>query len=298
MRYASQEAMSRMGSNVGEVTRLLAEMQTSIIAAGMRSFRGDVDRFAIFSLIVRETLQRNALAKAISTHSLAISLSRSFETVRRHVIAMTDAGLCVRGRSGVMVRADVLERPDVAALMRLSHDSFVRMADGLVRLGELPAVTGTARAYDNHVGIAAAIDVMLATVDSNRAIHHDWLDLVLFSTILHANMQRWAQTSDAGGLSPRHAVRAGVIARVLSLPDTTVRRRLTRLTSTGGPVLRLQQGFLVSERWLESDDARATSQRTYTHIRLVVTNAAAHGFPIADPRSAYLDGPPAADTFA
>lgn len=298
MRYAGQEAMSRMGSAVNEVTRLLAEMQTSIIAAGMRSFRGDVDRFAIFSLIVRETLQRDALAKAISTHSLAISLSRSFETVRRHVIAMTDAGLCVRGRSGVMVRADVLERPDVAALMRLSHDSFVRLTDGLVRLGGLPVVTGPMRVYDSHVGIAAAIDVMLATVDSNRAIHHDWLDLVLFSTILHANMQRRAQTLESGDLSPTHAVRAGVIARALSLPDTTVRRRLTRLTSPGGPVLRLRQGFLVSERWLESEDARETSRRTYTHIRLVVTNAAAQGFPVNNPTSAYLEGPPPADTFA
>ena len=55
-------------------------------------------RFAIFSLIVRESLRRNPRGKAISTHSLAISLSRSFETVRRHVIALTEAGLCVRGQ--------------------------------------------------------------------------------------------------------------------------------------------------------------------------------------------------------
>ncbi|MCP3733780.1 hypothetical protein M9979_02645 [Sphingomonas sp. RP10(2022)] len=290
LRLARGRGLQRMGLALGKITHLLAEMQTSINAAGMRSFDGDVDRFAIFSLIVRESLQRSSRDKAISTHSLAISLSRSFETVRRHVIALTEQGLCVRGRGGVMVRPEVLEQPDVAELMRLSHDSFVRFVEALARSGELPSQRPPARPYDRHVGIAAAVDVMLATADSNRAVHRNWLDLVLFSTVLAANLQR---RGDAGvPVGPDHAVRPGVLSRVLNLPETTVRRRLKLLIAGGGPLVRVRDGYLVSRGWLERPEAAETQERTYAHIRLIVANAAAQGFPIDDPASVYLDGRP------
>lgn len=279
--------------SVGQVTHLLAEMQTSIVAAGLRSFAGDIDRFAIFSLIVRESLRRSTRDKAISTHSLAISLSRSFETVRRHVIALTDDGLCVRGRHGVLVRAEVLDRADIAALMRLSHDSFVRFAEGLNALGDAPiARPASIPTYDPAVGIAAAIDVMLATIDSNRAVHRNWLDLALFSTVLYANLQRchaWG-----GPLGPAHAVRPGMLAAALHLPETTVRRRLKLLIEAGGPLVKAPKGFLISGEWLARPEALATSARTYANIRLIVAQAAMQGFPIDDPARVYIDGRPSA----
>ncbi|MEH3158710.1 MAG: hypothetical protein PGN08_07065 [Sphingomonas taxi] len=281
-----------MGLALGKVTHLLAEMQTNINAAGLRNFEGDVDRFAIFSLIVRESLCRNVRGKAISTHSLAISLSRSFETVRRHVIAMTEQGLCVRGRTGVLVRPEVLERPDIAKLMRLSHDSFVRFVEGATQLGEMRALRSVPKPYDPHVGIAAAIDVMLATADSNRAVHRNWLDLVLFSTVLAANLQRRGNSGEKVG--PTHAVRPTVLARALNLPETTVRRRLKALIEPDGPLVRGSAGFLVSKRWLERPEAAETSERTYTNIRLIVAQAAANGFPVEAPASVYLDGRPSA----
>ena len=292
-----------MAVAVGDVTRLLAAMQTSINAAGLRSFDGDIDRFAIFSLIVRETLARNASSRAISMHSLAISLSRSFETVRRHVLAMTEQGLCVRRQGGVMARADILERPDIAALMRLAHDAFVRLVEGLAALGDGNTVRRPAAAtvaYRRDVGIAASIDVMLATADSNRTIHRNWLDLVLFSTVLAGNLHRFDARRGLGDdrLAPAHAIRASLIARVLNVSETTVRRRLATLTVSGGPLTRLREGFLLSEPWLTSPEAIETSRRTYETIRLIVAQAVAQGFPIDDPASAYCDGPPPVVSFA
>lgn len=290
-----------MALAVGGVTRLLATMQTTINAAGLRSFDGDIDRLAIFSLIVRETLSRRAGARAISMHSLAISLSRSFETVRRHVLAMTEQGLCVRRLGGVMARDDVLQRPDIAALMRLAHDSFVRLVEELVARGVASRVAPTVapRPYRHDIGIAAGVDVMLAAADSNRAVHRNWLDLVLFSTVVTGNLQRFEACGDGdtAALGPAHAVRASLIARVLNISETTVRRRLAMLVVAGGPVVRLREGFLLSETWLRTPEAIETSRRTQETVRLIVAQAVAQGFPIADPASAYWDGPPPTVSF-
>lgn len=279
-----------MGLALGKITALLADMQTSIVSAGLRQFEGDVDRFAIFALIVRESLRRGARDRAISTHSLAISLSRSFETVRRHVIALTEHDLCVRGRGGVMVRAEVLERDDIAALIRLAHDAFVRFVEQLATLDELPTMPPLRRPYEPHIGVAAAVDTMLATTDSNRTVHRNWLDLVLFSTTLAANLQRRGESGEPIG--PAHAVRPATLARALHLPESTVRRRLATMTAAGGALERCPQGVLVSRTWLARPEAAATSERTYAHVRLIVAQAVAQGFPIDDPASAYLDGPP------
>ncbi|WP_203309564.1 hypothetical protein [Sphingomonas beigongshangi] len=274
-------------------------MQTRIIAAGLGRFEGDVDRFAIFALIMRETLRGGSRTKGISMHSMAISLSRSFETVRRHVKALISAELCARVQGGVVVHPDVFTRPDIQRLMTLTHDSFVAFAQGLRDAGELPPIRAAAEIYLPTAGIGAAVDVMLGTVESNRAIHGSWLDLVLFSTILCGNLDRQAALCDAPTdpnariqFSGVHAIRASTLTRVLNLPETTVRRRLTRLSAAGGPVQRLRQGFVIHAAWMNREDAVETSARTASTVRLALAAAAVQGFPFDRIESAYLDGPP------
>ena len=238
----------------------------------------------------------------------AFKMAAAFATCRRYLAArrpdvVLGMGGYVTVPGGVMARADVLDRPDIAALMRLAHDAFVRLVEGLAALDDgngarrPGAVTAV---YRRDVGIAASIDVMLATADSNRAIHRNWLDLVLFSTVLAGNLQRFDARRALGDdrLAPAHAVRASLIARVLNVSETTVRRRLATLTVPGGPVIRLREGFLLSESWLTNPDAIETSRRTYETIRLIVAQAVAQGFPIDDPASAYLEGPPPVVSFA
>ncbi|AXJ96783.1 hypothetical protein DM480_01685 [Sphingomonas sp. FARSPH] len=284
---------------IASVTRHLAIMQTRIIAAGLRTFEGDVDRFAIFSLVMRESLRAGTRVRGISMHSMAISLSRSFETVRRHVNALIAAGLCARVQGGVVVNPDVFMRSDIDHLMTVTHDSFVAFAQGLRDAGELPPIRVATECYVPTAGIGAAVDVMLGTVESNREIHGSWLDLVLFSTILCGNLERWAALRDAPQgpderirFSGAHAIRASVLARLLNLPETTVRRRLTRLGAAGGPIQRLRQGFVIQSAWMNRDEALETSARTASLVRMALAAAAVHGFPFDRIENAYLEGPP------
>ncbi|MBM3929565.1 MAG: hypothetical protein FJ335_14085 [Sphingomonadales bacterium] len=277
------------------LTRMLAEMQTSINAAGLRLFDGDIDRFVIFALVVREGLSTGAVPRPISAHSLSISLNRSFETVRRHVNALIEAGYCQRVKGGVIATPGIVERDDVRGMVRLANDAFVRFVEdfqGSARIARdsIPP----ARPYDIAIGVCGAVDIMLSTVDSNRGQHGDWLDLTIFSTVLCANFRRYASDGQALGrtMSDRHAVRPSVIARTLGLAETTVRRRTARLTAPGHALVQLRGGLLVSQAWLATASAAATTARTLESVRREIRKAVLRGFPIDAPATAYLDGRP------
>ncbi|MES2337787.1 MAG: hypothetical protein V4537_06820 [Pseudomonadota bacterium] len=283
------------------LTRLLADMQTTINAAGLRAFDGDMDRFVIFALVLREGLPGQAGARPISAHSLSTSLGRSFETVRRHVNGLIASGYCMRVRGGVVATPDVMIRPAMRDLFILSHDSFVRFVEDLTAIGGMPAMPPAAAAYDSAIGINGAVDTMLVTVDTNQGLHGDWLDLVLFSTILCANAQRYARdpavvTGDP--LDERHAVRPSVIARALGLSETTVRRRIARLVVDGGPLVQLRRGLMVSQDWLATPRAAETTAATLAGVRRELRKAVTRGFPIHAPATAYIDGRPPMPIFA
>lgn len=268
-------------------------MQTSILASGSRLFKGDVDRFSLFALIARAALAQHDRGGGISAHSMALSLGRPFETVRRHVNALIDDDYCIRTARGVTVAPEAWGRPGVVQQQRLSHDCFVRF----VADGGFTAPIGAGVPYRATVGIQAAVDIMLAALDSNRGVHGDALDLVLFSTILQGNIQRFladpfAIEGGAAGFLARHAVRTSALARTLAIPETTVRRRLAASAGPGRPIERIDGAYVASAAWLRSPGAQAVTERTASSLRRIVGRVAALGFPIDDPARAYLDGRP------
>lgn len=116
------------------ITRLLAEMQTSIMAVALPLFGGRVDRFMIYSLLVRRRLGGD---RPIPTLAIAQSLGLPFETARRHVVALERAALCVRDRHGVS-SGPAMDDPPFADLPTLAHDCLVRLIEDMLAIGALP----------------------------------------------------------------------------------------------------------------------------------------------------------------
>jgi hypothetical protein len=286
-------------------TRLLAALQTSVMARAIRLFDGDLDRAGIYALIARQTypfeLDEPGPVTSISAHSLAMSLSKPYETVRRHVNGLVEAGYCARGTDGVHASPAALQSPELLAFIQNAHDSAVRFVADLHDAGVPMPKVGASRPYRLAAGVQAATDLLLAVSDTNRPVHGDWMELVLFSTIYCANSQRLCRDR---ALARRHAdgreappaelcdpVRTSAVARALGVPEPTVRRRVKMLVADGRVVLAGKR-LLVSEDWLNQPQSIETSTRSFNTIRLVLARLGANGFPLAAPASAYLVGRP------
>ncbi len=289
------------------VTRLLAEMQTSITAAGLSAFAGDLDRFVVYTLILRQSVTRpeageeGTRARAISINSLASSLGRSFETVRRHVHALIAAGLCRRTPDGLIALDEALDRVPLSDSLIVAHDAFVRMVEDMGRLGlPLPAARPDI-VYRHDVGVNASVDIMLAVLATNIAAHREWLNLTLYSTVLCGNVRGFAhdpaqallyvdetQPVPAKLLRP---VSAGAVSRTMSVPGATVRRRTAAMIADGR-LERVAEGLIVSEAWLNQPASVAISRASWQNIRRILGRAAAAGFPFDAPAKAYMRGRP------
>jgi hypothetical protein len=275
------------------ITRLLAEMQTSIMAAALPIMNGNVERFGIYVLVLRQSLR--GADSGTPVLSLSSSLGLPFETTRRHVQSLIAMGLCERIAGGIVATDRWHRDPDMLALTELSHDCFVRFIEDLQAAAPLPLQERLSSTYEWTSGVQAAIDLMLAVAETNRPAHPDWLDLVLFSTVLCADHRATDDGSFASAATPLRSIRVAELARILSLAGSTVQRRVARLIAAG--VLENRYGgIVISSAWLAQDLAHETAGQTQLNLRRVLAALTAKGFPFAEPALAYRNGrPPAAD---
>jgi hypothetical protein len=279
-------------AQVRQVTRLLAELQTSLIATGVRAFGGRIDRFIIYTLAARVTGLSDAEAAAMvptSAHALAASLGRPYETIRRHVNALIADGLCARHGNRIHVTPEGLRRPRIAQLVRWAHDCFVRFVEDLAATGEtLPPRRNAAR-YEMITGVQAAIDIMLAVLQTNREKHAGWLDLILFSTVVAANCR--GRPLDGTHSAADQPVPALAVARTIGVTPVTASRHLSAMIESG-QLVRGRGGFRVNGLWLAHPAAQAVSDASLQNIRRLLGGLAAQGFPFDDPGRAYLAARP------
>ncbi len=294
------------------IVRLIAELETTMVAAGVRALDGDLDRAIIFMVVARasEMLSPHGAghaggegraAKAISINALAASLGRPFETMRRHIHALCAAGLCERGPAGVTVPEAVHGRPEIAALFRGNHDALVRMVEDMRSFGVGLPETRAHIGYDWHTGLAAAHDVLLTGIEFHAHRYQSWTDMVLVNAILCANARPLAQNrelalayADFGAVAPdalAQPVSTGSIARALGLPPSTAHRRVAAMIESG-MLVRRARGVVLAEAALSDPERIEESRTSMLHVRQILVRLAAGGFRFDDPGANYCDGRP------
>ncbi|CAN5461402.1 hypothetical protein BH09PSE4_BH09PSE4_23200 [soil metagenome] len=293
--------------------RLLAEMQTNAAAAGIRVFDGNLDRSTIFIVIARAGGTLSALAigdavpdgrpapKTITVNALAASLSRPFETMRRHVNALIADGLVARTSRGVSVPPEVMARPEILSLMQNHHDLLVRLIEDMANFGvPLPSARPHV-AYDPQLGIAAAIDVLLTGLEFNAQRYDSWLELVLLAAVMCANARPFTYDrqvslayADYSRLPPqsiRAPVKVSEAARALGIPYPTARRHAEAMLRDGR-LTRVRDGLMVSDNWLSRPLILEDSNAANEHTRQIFGRLAAGGFRFDDPATCYIRGRP------
>lgn len=279
-------------AQVRAATRHLAELQTSLLAHGVRVFGGRIDRFIIYTLAARVTGLSDSEAAAMaptSAHALAASLGRPYETIRRHVNALIDDGLCVRHGNRIHVTAEGLRRPRIAHLTRWSHDCFVRFIESMATAGETLPPPRPGTPYEMANGVRTAVDIMLAILQTNREHYANWLDLILFSTVIAANCRN-RRAADFLSHADR-PVSSRAVARMIGVTPVTAHRHLSAMTVTG-QLVRTHGGFRVNGAWLADPTSQAVSDASLQNIRRLLGGLAAQGFPFDDPARAYLAARP------
>lgn len=279
-------------AQIRAATRHLAELQTSLMATGVRAFGGRIDRFIIYTLAARVTGLSDAEAAAMmptSAHALAASLDRPYETIRRHVNALIDDGLCVRHGNRIHVTPEGLRRPRLAHLLRWAHDCFVRFVEDLRTAGEVLPAPRSGIPYEMANGVRTTVDIMLAVLQTNREKHAGWLDLILFSTVVAANCRN-RRVGDPLVRADR-PVSSRMIARTIGVTPVTAHRHLLAMTVTG-QLVRVRGGFCVNGAWFTDPTSQAVSDASLQNIRRLLGGLAAQGFPFDDPARAYLGARP------
>jgi hypothetical protein len=149
----ADDALSAPDSRRAELARAVARATSDYLLRALRQLtdlhQGElITAIVCQAIIAANTAHLNhpgcaALAKLppdemrrpISILSLAGSLGLPFETTRRHVARLTDAGVCRRVRGGVIVPAAVLDNPAAAAAAETNLANVQRLVRGLRRAG-------------------------------------------------------------------------------------------------------------------------------------------------------------------
>jgi DNA-binding IclR family transcriptional regulator len=228
------------GLDLIDTILLLAALQANV--AQVSADRGLQIRYSALQAVPPDDLRR-----PISVTALAASLALPFETVRRRLASLEQAGLCEVSGRGYRIPSRVLEEERFARAPR-EIDGLLR---GLHRrlsaagcLDGLPPPQDPAASFDHPpVRISARLGSdyflrMLALVTERAG---DPVDGFLLLAVFSENVgSAPSSPADAGSwLQPRPAddqlrpVRAAAVAQGLALSSETARRRLLSLEARG-----------------------------------------------------------------
>ena len=200
----------------------------------IESFGGSPEAALIFILVWRVGLGdvgkiSSAGQGGISVNAIAASLQRPYESVRRRLRAMVETGECDSTVRGVTIGRESPGARIGRALAPKMTQTLGHLIDAHQPLlrpqpwGEHNAGSALESAH-----VATALDVLLSFNDCHAGLGISWSDLAILAAITSDSSR--GDTGLAAGPAdiPVHS-----IARAVSLPYATVRRRVYKLMDNG-----------------------------------------------------------------
>jgi DNA-binding transcriptional ArsR family regulator len=150
-------------SDTAAPVRLVGRLSTQYFLESARLYGGLLPGDALTTLIFLTIVSRNlakvandpreSLAYAsieepapdhkrtpVTVYAVAKDLGLSYETVRRHVKRLLDAGVCHRGGDGLIVPAEVTARPEFVRAGQRNYENLQRLVRALDASGTLSAL--------------------------------------------------------------------------------------------------------------------------------------------------------------
>ena len=203
---------------------------TAIVDANQATVHGDA---ALQRLYGDEThALPDAHRRPISVLALAESLRLPFETVRRRVRRLVDAGLCQIGESGVVVPQAVVTSAPYVAAQATRVARLARFEADLLAAGMLGAPTGFSTDAATRSADRALAGYMLRACDQLIALTGSAMAGFMLLGLAAANSELKGDAVRLADIASRPASAAN-LARRLHMPHETVRRNLFALADLG-----------------------------------------------------------------
>lgn len=285
------------------VIRLLTEMQLCGVVALSRLVGQDhLGGNALVALLAEmgrfnpEALDSETprIHRPITIRAMARSFHRPYETMRRALRRLAELDLVDLGDDGVVLRAGVARRPEIAAYLVEMHDIMVTFLEDLFVFARLPRPGGHAapwaeQSHQQRLIKIAALDLHLLSVEGMQGIFNDWSGLLLAAAVTAGNTRgityhpelafTYASAENIPPMHLRLPVPFKALCDALPLCPTTAWRRITAMKLLGS-IKTIDGGLILESRWLAHPTLISNACDRIERMHAVINRMAQSGVPL------------------
>jgi DNA-binding IclR family transcriptional regulator len=226
--------------------------------------------------------------RPVSINAVAGSLGLPFETARRRIRRLTETGVCLASRDGLVVPAAFLTSPAYLQSVLAAHDRMRRFYLDLKAAGFADGLPPPAYSLEGSIPVRAAArllsDYILRTSEGLMREAGNVVSVLVFVALLDVALRRRA--GDPAAQAPQTLTS---LAAALGLAPETVRRHVAQLADLGQCV-RSSAGVILAPEALERPGLRQLFADNAIHVHRLLAGLAERSVILAWETGGALDG--------